>query len=107
MLFCLCIWLSVCGGGQQDLWSKCVPVKTQEPPPAELVLNNRLAIMIGSSLGITIFLVGGTIICCCQMCKDRREAAKQEANGTKDYLSYRQFSVQGNDANSKEGYVEC
>ncbi|KAK8736846.1 hypothetical protein OTU49_004675 [Cherax quadricarinatus] len=92
---------------QPDMASKCLRVKTQEPPPPEIVLNNRLAIMIGASLGITIFLVAGAVICCCQMCKDKREAAKREAPPSQDYLSYRQFSVQGQEANAVEEHTEC
>ncbi|XP_063840109.1 protein artichoke-like isoform X1 [Scylla paramamosain] len=98
-----------------DLSSKCVQVKTDEPIPAKIELSNRLAIMIGVSLGIAIFFIAGTIICCRQMCKDRREAAKAklESNaGGQNYHSYRQFSVQDNndaaaDSAPKEGQTEC
>lgn len=101
--------------GPQDLSSKCVQVKTGDPPPAKIELSNRLAIMIGVSLGIAIFFIAGTIICCRQMCKDRREAAKAKLDsnaGGQNYHSYRQFSVQDNndaaaDSAPKDGQTEC
>ncbi|XP_050690603.1 protein artichoke-like [Eriocheir sinensis] len=97
-----------------DLSSKCVRVRTHDPLPTKVELSNRLAIMIGVSLGIAIFFIAGTIICCRQMCKDRSEAAKAklESNaGGQDYHTYRQFSVQdNNDASAsapKDGQTEC
>ncbi|KAK3872566.1 hypothetical protein Pcinc_022356, partial [Petrolisthes cinctipes] len=108
-----------------DLSSKCMRVRTNEPPPIELQLTNRLAIMIGVSLGIFIFFGAGTVICCRQVCKERREAAKEKLNNShhgvgnsssQDYhSSYRQFSIQENDASAnqppttqeQQGQTEC
>ncbi|XP_071549840.1 uncharacterized protein [Panulirus ornatus] len=91
----------------RDMDTKCSRVRTLEQPQAQVVLNNRLAIIIGVSLGIFIFVVVGAVICCCQVCKKKREPVKREAPATQDYLSYRHFSIPGNDANSYEGYTAC
>ncbi|KAK8736045.1 hypothetical protein OTU49_005197, partial [Cherax quadricarinatus] len=82
-----------------DLDTKCTRVRTLEQPQAQIVLNNRLAIIIGVSLGIIIFIAVGTVICCCQLCKNKREPVKPDAPATQDYLSYRHFSIPGNEGN--------
>ncbi|KAK3877252.1 hypothetical protein Pcinc_018050 [Petrolisthes cinctipes] len=76
-----------------DMDTKCTRVRTLEQRQAQVVLNNRLAIIIGVSLGIFIFVLTGAIVCCCQLCKSRREQRKPDPPPTQDYLSYRHFSI--------------
>lgn len=92
---------------KQDLDTKCTRVRTLEQPQAQTVLDNRLAIIIGVTLGVIIVALVVSIICCCKLCKKTREPAKPENPGPQDYLSYRHFSIPGNEANSYEGYTAC
>ncbi|KAK7070943.1 hypothetical protein SK128_011506 [Halocaridina rubra] len=93
----------------QDLDTKCSRGRTLEQPQAQTVLDNRLAVIIGVSLGILIVAVVVGVVCCCQLCKKKREPVKPENPGVnnQDYLSYRHFSIPGNEANTYEGYTAC
>lgn len=57
------------------------------------ILTRRLGLIVGSCMGIVVFLVLVSVLGYMKL-KKQRESAKREQTGPADYLTYRHFSLQ-------------
>lgn len=92
--------------------SRCTEVRTLESPNSIVgegslgdrgglanILTRRLGLIVGSCMGFVVFVLLITILGYLKMKKQRATAKREQplAQNPPEYMSYRHFSLQGND----------
>ena len=77
----------------QDMNTKCTTTRTLEQPHSEILLNSRLAVMIGVGLAFMLVFIVVVVACCSRLCAKKPQEPKVESPDQTDSSFYKHFTA--------------